>query len=280
MHVRELVELAALLSGHADVLVGNGTQLTRDGMSEYWSAAKARMDRWSRSLFSLSLTPKSASSAEFEFVPAVVEPLLHEIFASEVLTRVWAAVVGLFDASTDQCAATAVARSVLIGHQDVRCRALHWLLNGPLAHSPHADAVNLIRRRCERWTDLLIANCYHLGDVSEFSVDAVRAGDFAHDFAQQRRSGTYPVAWSVTMTSLRSALQVGIARDAFSRDANRRISGAVLACLGPDLFTATGSLRTAWLMRLQSVTDDTEGMLSDLLALEAPVGPWESRFSL
>lgn len=280
MHVRELVELAALLSGHADTLVGNGTQIFRDGISDYWSSSRARMDRWSRSLSSLSMTSKAASRAEFEFVPSVVEPLLHEVFASEVLTRVWTAVIAVLDSNSHQSAATSIAQSVLKSHQEARRRALAWLLTGPLADSPHAAAVNLVRRRCERWTDLLVANICHLGSVAEFTFDAMRAGEFAQDFADERRAGVYSSAWAMTMTSLRSALRVGLARESFSSDANRRISSAVLACLGPDLFTTTGTLRTAWLTRIQRITSDTEGMLSELLSLETPMEPFEGRTSI
>jgi hypothetical protein len=260
-------------------LVGDGTQLSRDGISEYWSASKARLDRWNRSLTSLSLTSKSASRAEFEFVPSVVEPLLHEVFASEVLTRVWTAVIAILDASSEQSAATKVAQSVLLSHQEVRCRALQWLVTGPMADTPHADAVNLVRRRCERWTDLLIAHMCHLGDVADYTFDILRAGEFARDFAEERRGGTYAATWALTMTSLRSALRVGLAREIFSRDANRQVSSALLACLGPDLFTSTGTLRTAWLARIQRITADAEGMLGALLALDEPAGPWEERFS-
>lgn len=248
-------------------------------MSEYWSASRHRLDRWSKSLRSLSLTSAESQKCEFEFVPAVVEPLFHEIFASEILTRVWAAVVSLFDAPSGQAAATAVARSVLMSQQEVRYRALDWLLCGPLAETPHADAVNVVRRRCERWSDLLIANVYSLGDVAEFAFDAIRTGEFAQDFAEERRTGTYPAAWAMTLASLRAALHAGLTRESFSRDANRRISAGVLACLGPKLFTSTGSLRTAWLMRMSRVTADTEGMLSELLALEAPRTPWEQRLN-
>jgi hypothetical protein len=255
MHVRELVELAALPS-------------------------KARLDRWNRSLSSLNMTSKPAGSVEFEFVPSVVEPLLHEVFASEVLTRVWTAVVTVLDSSSDQSAATSISLSVLMGHQEARCRALQWLLTGPLADSPHADAVNLVRRRCERWTDLLIANICHLGSVADYAFDVARTGEFTRDFAEERKRGVYPAAWSMTMTSLRSALRVGLARESFSRDANRQISSAVLACLGPELFTTTGMLRTAWLTRIQRITSDTEGMLSELLAIDTPIGPWEDRISI
>ena len=188
--------------------------------------------------------------------------------------------VAILDEKSGQSAASSLSMSVLMGHQEARCRALQWLLTGPLADSPHADAVNLVRRRCERWTDLLIANMSHLGSVADFAFDVARTSEFTRDFADERKRGVYPAAWAATITSLRSALRVGLARESFSRDANRQISSAILACLGPDLFTTTGMLRSAWLTRIQRITSDTEGMLSELLSIEAPLEPWEGRISI
>jgi hypothetical protein len=163
-----------------------------------------------------------------------------------------------------------------MNHQEIRCQALQWIVDGPLSGGPHADAVNLLRRRCERWTDLLIANVGHLGTVGEFAFDSARAAEFTKDVAAERHGGTYATAWSLTMSSLRATLHVGIARECYSREGNRRISGAILACLGPDLFTSTGSLRTAWLTRLQRITADTECMLGELLTLEyPPAATWQ-----
>ena len=48
-------------------------------------------------------------------------------------------------------------------------------------------------------------------------------------------------------------------------DLNAQIASSVLASLQPGLFDATGLLRSAWLTRMTSLTDDAQGMLDELL---------------
>ena len=46
MHVRELVELAALVSAQAHSVTRSQTAFSPEGLEQYWTASKCRMDRW------------------------------------------------------------------------------------------------------------------------------------------------------------------------------------------------------------------------------------------
>lgn len=104
--------------------------------------------------------------------------LLEEILVAEIQCRVFTCLLEQTGGRETTKAAASVVRSVWLGHQEIRCRILAWLAEGIGVSMPLADEVNRIRRRCERWSDLLLAKIG--GDLAQsFSVDAARFAQFA-----------------------------------------------------------------------------------------------------
>ena len=103
-------------------------------------------------------------------------------------------------------------------------------------------------------------------DVSEFAVEPNRAKDFAADMSG--RGGRQ--AWPLIMASLRAAFQRGLSPESPNADLNGRIAAAILACFPLELFDSTGLVRSLWMMRLNNVAKDMQGMIEELLAAEPP----------
>ena len=115
----------------------------------------------------------SWSEAELEAIR-----LLEEILVAEIQCRVFTCLLEQTGGRETTKAAASVTRSVWLGHQEVRCQVLAWIADGVGVGMPLADEVNRMRRRCERWSDLLLAKMG--GDLAKnFSVDAGRFAQFS-----------------------------------------------------------------------------------------------------
>ena len=185
MHARELVELAAILSAQGPVLVRGETQLSSQGVQQYWTASKCRLDRWTRNLksFAADATHSDATAARVKW--SFLRGVLEEVLTGEVLTRVWTALLCLYDRHRGASEFESLARSIMIGHMEARHRVLILLVREPGVDAEGAVKLNHLRRRAERWTDLLVGHLAQLGDVSEFACDVQRAIEFSRDLDYQ-----------------------------------------------------------------------------------------------
>src|SRR6266568_9438752 len=156
MHARELAELAALVAVHSPVIVHGAGRVPHSVCEQYWVASKCRLDRWGR------LLRKLTDAAGQPQLPATlawprVRPVLEEILATELLTRMWTATACAYDAARSDQDLEPVARSVFTGHLDARRRLLTLLADGQVIRRPESVELDHLRRRVERWTDMLLA---------------------------------------------------------------------------------------------------------------------------
>jgi hypothetical protein len=265
MHTRELVELAAVVASHGRTLARNPDRLCSEGLNRYWSASRCRMDGWSyclkRWVAEAHARSPSASSAQWPSIRNVLE----EVLTSELLTRVWAAAVCAHDRLHDLDDGEPVVRSIFIGHQEVRCRVLNLLVQGPGIDVEHAMKLDHLRRRCDRWCDMLVGYLLASSDVSEFATDPARARDFAADLHDQAGSAGGRHAWSLVQVSLRAAFRHDLAPVSPHAEFNAQIAAAVLACIPQAAFDSTGILHTLWTARLLEATNDAQGLIEELL---------------
>jgi len=271
MHARELIELAAIVSAHGPVLIRGSQPLSPSGVEQYWTASKCRLDRWGHSLKSFSDASETTDHAGRQAHWPVIRGVLEEILTGEILTRTWTAVLCAYDRQHGSPEAGPIVRSVLVGHLEARHRVLTLLVGGRTIDAEQAVKLNHLRRRCERWSDLLIGYLSGLHEVSEFAADPQRARDFAEDlqYRGNLRGGRH--AWPLVLASLRSAFRQRLAVPSPNADLNARIASSILCCFQPELFDSTGIFRSLWLWRLCNVTHDAVGMIEELLALEEPL---------
>ena len=280
MHARELVELSVLVAAHGPLLIGQEASLPPHGIEQYWVASKSRLDRWNRALKQLAVNAACGGAADRLLVRGVCE----EILTGEVLTRVWSAVLSAYDSRRGTEMAEPIARSVLFGHLEARHRVLTLLVSGPGIDAEEAVKLNRLRRRSERWTDLLVGRLAQQFDVSEFAVDPDRARQFAEDLRRQSRHEGDRLAWSLIEASLRAAFRQGLVAASPNANLNAAIAASVLSCFPANLFDGTGLFPSAWLLRLTRITSDTQGLIADLLsldggaALDPTVGQGKRRF--
>ena len=145
------------------------------------------------------------------------------------------------------------------------CRVLSLLAQGPGIDVEHAMKLDHLRRRCDRWCDMLVGYLLSSGDVSEFAVDPARARDFAADLHDQSQSAGGRHAWSLVQVSLRAAFRHDLAPVSPHAEFNAQIAAAVLACIPQAAFDSTGILHTLWAARLLEAANDAQGLIEELL---------------
>jgi hypothetical protein len=262
MHSAEIVDVAALISIHAPTLVRLTTTLPDTELERYWTASKCRQDRWQLALAALKDSRQQligATGGLHRFALAMFE----EVFTGEILARVWCGVLAAFDAARGSDYAEPVARSVLVGHLEVRCRTLTLLSNSREIPLGGLAELNRQRRLCERWTDLLLSEMVHQADLSSLAHEPARMREFAVDVPRGGGGEYSRMRHALLQSSLRGAFHRPSPLPAPNSDLNRQIAAGVLGCFQPELFDGAGVLRSAWAARLISAADDAELMLAD-----------------
>jgi hypothetical protein len=265
MHVRDLVELAARIAVSAAHAESTSTADPRGrSIQTYWSAARCRSDRWTRAIRLqgelLALGQINSREAWRHF-----QPLFQEILASELVTRVTAAAAAVHDARQKQAEFEPVARSVFTAHLEVRAKVLQLLLTGDRQGVPAARELNDLRRRVERWTDLLLA---HLGNavcVHDFAFEPNRTADFADDLHSGGTAEEQELAGELLFSSFRGSLLSHLTAASPNADLNQTIGRSIAALFGDS---AVESGDTGWLARISRMTDEAQEMLDEIESME------------
>ena len=268
MHAGELVELAAIVSAHGPALIRSGHSIPAQSIEQYWTTSKVRLDRWARRLKWFADTADDVRRDRDDW-PEICS-VLEEILTGEMLTRVWTAVLCAYDRSRGADDAEPVARSVLIGHMEARHRALTCMAGARGIDVEAAGKLNRLRRRAERWTDLLVGHLAGMHGVSEFAFDPQRARDFADDWQCRRGLQGSRQTWPLVLASMRAAFGPVLCPESPNPELNARIAASILASFPAELFDSTGLPRSLWLMRLTSSAEDTQGMIEELFKSERP----------
>jgi hypothetical protein len=266
MHATDLVDMAGFISTHANLLFEQHSKWAPIANEKYWAASKCRLDRWGRSL-KLFQTDVHNQNRVYSPWPAI-ELVADEILVSELLTRVWAAVACIHDQIVGDDVFEAVARSVLIGHLEARNRVLKLMMIGHRQHRQEASALNRVRNKVERWTDLLLGNLHH-HMAREFGYDAQRVDDFAQDNHDLISNPDSP-SWHLMMSTLHQSFLNCRKAAAMNCDLNESIFASLMSCFPTDVFDSTGSYHSLWLLRIANSADQTERLIETMLRSELP----------
>ena len=251
MHARELVELAAVVACHGPVLIHTPKPLADGALEAYWAASKHRLDEWGRAL----RTIRTAARAE-QPDPAFVTSVLEEILSSEVLTRVWTAVLAGCERAGHTRHCEAIGRSIYLGQVAARLGVLQ-LLDETAILSPHnALSLNRLRRRVDGWSDLLVGHLAIDSDVSEFAAEPARAKQFADEIRQRPYASQTQQAWRLVQVALHAAFRPAADAPTPHTADNSRVASAILACFPNDLCNASGPFATPWLTRFAHAAVD------------------------
>lgn len=254
MKLCDLLELGLVTATQAPVFIESRAELPHGAIEQYWSASKCRQDRWYRLFRQGGVTPEQMSA------------VIHEVLASELLTRVFVAMCAGHDRASGNIELEPVAHSIYLGHLEARNHALQWMVGGSGADLATAVDCNRFRRRVERWTDLLLGRLAAYCNPASLAFEPERAVDFAEDFATSKTTNEF--AWNLAAASARVSFQ-SLSQATFHVELNRDVASSVLGVFGDQVFDGFGLSRSLWLERMSRTANDTQGMIEQLIRLDA-----------
>ena len=276
MHVCDLVELAGIAAEDSQAILCQPFPISDREISNYVAACRTRFELWTAALDETvvqdaatprdELTVKKASPSEVVDIHSLIE----EVLISEILTRVWTGVVAGSERKHQSSDVAANVRSVFVDHLEIRRRILRLLVHGHPVVSSGADALNRLRRRVERWTDLLIGRLALVCDVDGLAFDAIRAKDFAASFYRESNLHDWETTWHLVMMSLKTSFSCDRNHESPSVAENLQIASSVSQCLTSHP-SQESSAALPWHLRIDQTTRETEGLVQQLLQNEGTI---------
>lgn len=265
MHATRLAEMAGWLTACPDSFSGGTRPLDPRRGLRYWTAAKCRLERWQTALrvFETDLQQPDPRHNPWPAIEVVVQ----EILISDLLTRVWTALLIQHDRQVGHPELQGIGYSVFIGHLELRNRALRLLLQHRRAGQHTFDRLEPLRRRMERWTDLLLSRISDPETVSRFGFDADRVCNFSAD-RHLETGGRRQAMEEQLQGSLSAALTAELNPSPANPGLNAEIVAGILECVPSSRFDSPALPRGLLHMQVEQMRDDAEQMLQTLIDSE------------
>jgi hypothetical protein len=252
LNLRSLLEFNVLISSYSPNLIETRTKLSLDALQRYWSCSRAQSRLWLSRLTDFPAEIAAASPERREIVWRRMQPLLADVLAGELVSRVWGAVLSAGDCALGQSYGEPIARNVLAQHEAVRNRALQLLLDGSGLPMDEAASIDLLRRRLERWTDVLVGHLVRRYALSGFAFDLERAREFGEEQLEDSWGRGDVEAWDVYLVCLRTSFFDVTLPDGRLAELREGIAQWMLAAFPRESFLDTGPMQSVGLRRLLS----------------------------
>ncbi len=173
LSTRSLADLALIVSRVARNLLEESTVPSAASLRLFWECSRSLELQWTKTL------DEWTDAGKFDI--AQLERLAPRVFACELVVRTWSTVLARLDLQCHSRDLTTLARNVVNGLLRVRNRILSRLLSVPEVHQTRVLRLDRLRRRFDRWTDLLVGQVALNCDCVEFAFNRDRARDFGED---------------------------------------------------------------------------------------------------
>ena len=234
LSARSLAELALIVARVARANIDDTTIPSEESLRTFWQCGRSLEKRW------MNVLGDWTSAGEFDV--ELLSRVAARLFACDLLVRTWSTTLAGIDRRTSREDMTPIARNVVNGLARVRNGVLARLLKVEVVES--IVGIDRLRRRCERWTDVLVGatarRCYSF----EFSYDPARARDFS-DESFREDPATGPNAAEHFMSA---GLRLNFIRNLPSHPVDEPelmgVVQSILTCIPDQAFHRDGSFRT------------------------------------
>lgn len=262
----DIVAGAATLACHGPQLLLAAPATIQSRCQEYWLASHERFQHWAAALKVHEEPYRLMHEDEQHERWLRLHGLFEEIMAAGIFTRVWTAISRDLGAEYE---IESFVQSAYLKQLETRKRALKLLLKETISHRQSAQ-LDKLRRRAERWTDLLLAHMVQFRAIEEYAFELPRVDDFAETLAMGENRD---VASSLLLQSIKRPMgrktQVPCPHPAL----NCRVVESILAALGPDTCDSIGKHQKLWEIRLQRAVQDTQRLVDQLSLESEPLQP-------
>ncbi|TWT56093.1 hypothetical protein [Allorhodopirellula solitaria] len=266
MHVVKLAELAAVMTHHGPALLYRHASVSPEAVNCYWTASRQRLELWHQALIRFQRAKDDADSSRVQEWWQDHIGVVEEILASELLTRVMAAIADGSDRASGRDEFSPIAQAIYLSHLEVRNRVQMLLLDRRGCSVSDAMRLNRLRRLVERWIDVLIGElaCYD-EELLRYGVDEERTRCHADDSDGLASSPQRQMVGCLIRASMTDSIQRRVAERASLPLANQAVAESVLLMLRPEMFDSVGVLKSLCLHRIENQATRTDQMIDDYL---------------
>lgn len=258
MKLGQLIEFAAIVSADSPNLIEAQFAISDESLQRYHHWSQLRVSDW---LLTLDELPRQIAEA-----PAVaradiwqrMEPVLVDVLAAGLVARVWGSILTACDRTRGAFLAEKLAREVLAGQAAAQQRVLRLMVNGPCLTLERVVGLDRVRRRIERWTDLLAGHVIRRYGLADFAFDFDRALDFGEEQLASRGS-RWESIWDLYFVCLRTHFSDVSLPGGIQAQWRDEVLRSILLSLPGGLFIDDGRLKSVRLQRLLNAGTLPEG---------------------
>ncbi len=234
VNLRQTAEVAALASMVSEHVVQAEEPIATNALHAYWKSSQLRLKCW---FAGLRTSPPGRTTTLPPFHLRQQVCLSREILVAELLTRVWSTVLLARDVyhANDEC--QQLARHVFLGQMEARHEVLKMLADPNRLPSRETTAIDRLRRRVERWTDVLVGPMVIQYGVTDFAFDVERAKDHGPTQSPLSFSGPNAAASQLTLVGLTHAIPRTTHIDHARAVLDLAVARAVLTAIPPQALT-------------------------------------------
>lgn len=244
MVLRDFTDLAALMIRHAPHVIENDAADPTRMAEAFWVYSRRRKTRWFQDCETTNASPDLWAG------------LAEEFFVSDVLARSWAGIV-LATAERHRCLRARGLVVQALGWQlEIRNRLLKELDVRWEESNGRAALLDILRRRTERWADLLLSPLIPRYRVDDACFSVERAFDSSATYEQTRWRPGYEGLWTLTAAALRASMPTHPVAPSRVKSYSDFIDG-ILSAVPATAFGSDGTIRSERLRRLFQTTRET-----------------------
>lgn len=262
MNARRLAKIAATLASHGDRIVDSPLVRERFDAETYWQACEQRLRRWNQAL---SLFKADLEEADGHRPWPALAIIVEEILYSEMLTRVWTAALSISQRSAIDHDKDAIIRAVWIGQLATRNQALQLIYRGLDDNCPDAKQLDALRRKLERWCDILLSRFAQYGDLKQFAFDIDRVEEWSRDNTEASHEQQQH-AWELLKESLFRTLDDSPSHPAANPDLNRQVALTISSSLPQEDESQLEETESPWLSRLNNKASEMQQLIDEYIA--------------
>jgi len=245
VNLRDFADLAALVARHSLHIVESDRSRIEELAEEFWVHSRRLVRDWR-----LQLDAAVESKENWS-------PLAEEFFVSDLLTRVWAAALLALAERRRAIRPRGLILQVLGWNLEIRNEILKTMTHRWEEWGSRVPPLDLLRRRMERWTDVLISPLMSRSRVDDACFSPERAIEAGATYDGGRYLAGATGLWSLTSAAVRAnvpdrGLPVSPRRSLHADQLER-----ILAAFPATAFLADGTVRGERLRRIFHTVRET-----------------------
>lgn len=274
MNLGDLIEFSAIVSQHSPNLIDQSAPLPEQALERYLYWSDLRVSEWLSAHARLPGEISAAPGAQRGSLWLEAQPAFIDVFAGGLVARVWGAILTACDRQRKTLTAERTARTVLARHDQAQQQILRLMVDGPYLTLERVVALDRIRRKIERWSDLLVGHIIRRYGVSDFTYDAERALDFGEEQLRHCHGALRDQVWDMYFLCLRSAFPKTTLPRGVHGERRDEVLKAILGSLPESLFLGDGIMASIALSRLLAGGTVAEGPPTTQSDIDAPIVKW------